>query len=296
MKRKLLFLIFLSFLIQQTSAQNSRWGLFAGGGTTWYYGDMNDRLTTHPKLFRYHLTGGIIFKASSRAYINAAFAVAKIVGADSLAIQDFNLKRRLSFSNDIWQITLKGEYRLIGYHNGNTRKVTPYIFGGVGYFHFNPVAELNGTKVALQPLGTEGQFINGSGNPAPYKLYSFNFPIGIGVEFRLTKAWAARVELTNHFTLTDYFDDVSTDYADSALLAAASGPIAVEMASNISTGYPREGFGRGDPKQKDSYAFLGVTLLWSPDIHGNGGGSGRSHGSSHSGGRKKKKAACPAFD
>lgn len=296
MKRTFFLIFFLSALTANLSAQNSRWGLFVGGGTSWYYGDMNDRLTTHPKLFRYHFTGGLIYKISPHVYLNGAFAIAKIVGADSLAIQDFNLKRDLSFSNDIWQATLKAEYRILGYHNGNTRKVTPYVFAGVGYFHYNPVADFNGTKVNLQPLGTEGQFIDGDGNPAPYKLYSVNFPLGVGVEFRLLRSLAARVELTNHFTLTDYFDDVSTNYADSAQLAATSGVLAAEMASNIATGYPREGYGRGNPKQKDSYAFLGVTLLWSPDIHGGGGGSGRGHGGSHSGGRKKKKAACPAFD
>lgn len=296
MRYNLFFLIFFSILTQYCHAQNSRWGLFVGGGTTWYYGDLNDRLTAHPKLFRYYLTGGLIYKASPRVYINGAFAMGRIAGADSLAIQEFNNKRNLNFTNDIWQATLRAEYRLLGYHNGNTRRVTPYVFAGVGYFHYDPKGVRNGTEISLQPLGTEGQYITGADNPAPYKLYSFNFPVGIGVEFRLTRSLSARVELTNHFTLTDYFDDVSTDYADSAALANASGPLAVQMASNLATGYPREGFGRGDPKQKDSYAFLGVTLLWSPDLHGNGGGSGRSHGGGHSGGRKKKKAACPAFD
>lgn len=297
MKFKFSFLVIFLMSTLQTTAQNTRWGLFIGGGTTWYYGDMNDRLLAHRKLFSYHLTGGLIYKASPRIYINGAFAIATVKGADSLAIQEFNLKRNLHYRNDIWQATLKMEYRLLGYRNGNTRRVTPYVFGGVGYFHFNPIAELNGNDIELQPLGTEGQYIEGGGNPEPYSLYGFNFPFGIGVEFRLTRSLAARVEVTNHFTLTDYFDDLSSDYADSSLLAATpNGLLAVEMASNLATGYPREGFGRGDPKDNDSYAFLGVTLLWSPDFLGKGGGSGGYGKGAHRGGRKKKKANCPAFD
>lgn len=296
MKASLFLFTGLFLLVQFVSAQNARWGLFAGGGTTWYYGDMNDRLLTHRKLFSYHFTGGLIYKVSPRIYLNGAFAIGRVVGADSLAIQSFNLKRNLHFRNDIWQTTLKMEYRLLGYHNGNTRKVTPYIFGGVGYFHFNPTAIWNGKEVDLQPLGTEGQNIEGGNYPDPYKLYGFCFPLGVGAEFRLIRSLSARVEITNHFTLTDYFDDLSSVYADSAALAGTPGGLlAVEMASNQVNGYPRQGFGRGDPKENDSYAFLAVTLLWSPEFQkGGGSGPGGRGAGGHRG--KKKKAHCPAFD
>lgn len=295
MKLKTFLFTGLLLLVQGVTAQNARWGLFAGGGTTWYYGDMNDRLLTHRKLFSYYFTGGLLYKISPRVYLNGAFSMGRVVGADSLAIQSFNLKRNLHFRNDIWQATLKMEYRLLGYHNGKSRKVTPYIFGGIGYFHFNPKAILNGKEIALQPLGTEGQYIQGGNYPDPYKLYALCFPVGIGVEFRLMQSLSARIEVTNHFTLTDYFDDLSSVYVDSAALAATPGGLlAVEMASNLANGYPRPGLGRGDPKENDSYAFLGITLLWSPEFHKGGGGSGNRGAGGHRG--KKKKAHCPAYD
>jgi hypothetical protein len=68
------------------------------------------------------------------------------------------------------------------------------------------------------------------------------------------------------------------------------------MASNLANGYPREGFGRGDAKDNDTYVFLGATLLYTPNFDGNGGGRGGHKSSGNRGGRKKKKAACPAFD
>jgi hypothetical protein len=296
MREKLLIvLIFLS--VSFTSQSQSRWGIFAGGGATWYYGDMNDRLITHQKLFSHYWKAGLLYKASQRVYITGSYASANVVGADSLAIQEFNNRRDLHFRNDIWHTSLQVEYRLLGYKNGETRKVTPYLVGGVSYFHYNPVAILNGREIELRPLGTEGQNVAGGGYDSPYDEYSFSFPYGIGVEFKLSNSFALRLEIVNHYTLTDYFDDLSDSYADSTELAGTPlGALAVQMASNLATGYPNKGFGRGDPKDKDTYAFAGISLLYTPFKDKESGKGGNKGSGGRGGKRKKKKAACPAFD
>lgn len=296
MKEKLLIVLFF-LSVSFTSNAQSRWGIFAGGGATWYYGDMNDRLLTHQKLFSHYWKAGILYKASQHVYITGSYASAKVVGADSLAIQDFNLRRDLHFRNEMWHTSLQIEYRILGYKNGETRKVTPYLVGGISYFYHNPVALLNGREIELRPLGTEGQNIENGGYESPYKEYSFSFPYGIGVEFKLTNALALRLEIVNHFTLTDHFDDLSDSYADSTKLAGAPlGALAVQMASNLATGYPQKGFGRGDPKDNDTYAFAGISLLYSPFKDKESGKGGNKSSGNRSGKRKKKKAACPAFD
>lgn len=296
MKEKLLIvLLFLG--VSSSSYAQSRWGIFAGGGATWYYGDMNDRLLTHQKLFSNYWKAGILYKASQHFYITGSYASAKVVGADSLAIQDFNLRRNLHFRNEMWHSSLQVEYRILGYKNGATRKVTPYLVGGVSYFYHNPVAILNGNEIELRPLGTEGQNVEGGGYESPYKEYSFSFPYGIGVEFKLTNALALRLEIVNHFTLTDHFDDLSSSYADSAELAGTPlGALAVQLASNWPTGYPQKGFGRGDPKDNDTYVFAGLSLLYTPFNDKESERGGNKSSGSRSGKRKKKKAACPAFD
>lgn len=299
MSRTLLFFLILLTIGQQSQSQ-SRWGLFAGGGTTWYYGDMNDRLITHEKLLGYYWNAGLLYRVSPHFHISGRYAAGSVVGADSLAIQDFNKKRDLHFRNDIWQTSLHLEYRLLGYRNGRSRKVTPYLIGGFAYFHHNPIAILNGEEVELQPLGTEGQYIEGDGNPEPYTLYDFSIPAGLGIEFRLSNAFSARIEVINHFSFTDYFDDLSSDYADSLKLSSTpNGALAVAMANNIASGYPKEGFGRGDPKDNDTYVFAGISLMWTPGAgndDGNRGGQVKGRNSGGSGRKKKKKANCPAFD
>lgn len=291
------FLLVLSVLLihTHTRAQTGP-GFFAGGGTTWYYGDMNDRLITHPKLLRYYFTGGALYRFSPRIYVAASFSYGKLAGADSLAIQDFNRRRNLNFRSDIWHVNLRMEYRLLGMRGSASRAITPYVFGGVGYFHHNPIGTYNGVDYELQPLGTEGQYLESGGYPRPYSLYGINFPFGVGIEFKLTAQFALRVEVANHFTLTDYLDDISTSYADSTLLSTTpNGALAVEAASNIASGYPREGFGRGDPKQNDNYAFAGISLLWKPG-EGKGKGAGNREQAGGRKKRKKKKANCPAYN
>jgi hypothetical protein len=291
------FLVLLLFA--KTMTAQSRFGIFAGGGTTWYYGDMNDRLLTHPRLFRSYFNAGLLYQISPRFDVVGTYINGKITGADSLAIQEFNNKRNLHFTSKIWEASLRLDYKLGAIANRkNRRKVIPYVFAGVGYFHHNPQAEIANTTVDLQPLGTEGQFINGGGYPKPYKLYQLSVPIGIGVEVAITRAFALRVELSNHFSFTDYLDDVSSDYADSSkLIASPNGALAFEMASNLNRNYPDEGFGRGNPKNNDTFMLFGASLIYRPAM-GNGGGSNKNgRGTGGQGARKKKKKGnCPAFD
>jgi hypothetical protein len=186
-------------------------------------------------------------------------------------------------------------YKVLGYKSVHRRKFNPYLIAGIGYFHFDPHGQKNGQDVGLQPLGTEGQYINGGGYPKPYKLYQLSVPLGIGIEVPLSKAFALRVEIINHYTFTDYLDDVSSTYADSTKLAATpNGATAAVMASNLTKGYPIEGYGRGNPKRKDSFSQFGISLLWTPFSDG-GTGNGSKSGGHHKGGRKKKKATCPAY-
>ncbi|CAN5470523.1 hypothetical protein BH11BAC2_BH11BAC2_21990 [soil metagenome] len=296
-KFKLFFsvLCFCSMYFNMLNAQ-SRLGLFIGGGTNWYYGDMNDRLLTHPKLFRYYFNGGLIYTINPYFDAELGFLAGKIAGADSLAIQSFNLKRNLSFVSQIREISARVNYHPLGYGGRNKpRRFSPYLFAGIGYFHHNPKAKLNGELVELQPLGTEGQFINGDGNPKPYKLYQISLPFGVGIETQLSRSFAIRLEVANHFTFFDHLDDLSSDYADSTKLAATpNGPLAVELASNLATGYPKEGFGRGDPKDNDSFTHLGISIIWRPVFHGKGSG-GNKNSNGRSGGKRKKKANCPAY-
>ncbi len=144
-------------------------------------------------------------------------------------------------------------------------------FVGLGIFRFNPKAELDGTWHSLQPLGTEGQFVDGSGLK-PYSLVELTIPVGLGMYY-FVPATRIKVgaELGWRKTFTDYLDDVSENFADPALVADAKGDIAGSMANRtaeISNNLEKDskfsapGEKRGDPDNKDSYFFMGITVSY----------------------------------
>ena len=77
-----------------------------------------------------------------------------------------------------------------------------------------------------------------------------------------------------------------------------NGALAVDMASNLDRNYPDEGFGRGNPKNNDTYMTVGFSILYTPVYEGKGGGGNGSNRNAHGGKskKKKKKSNCPAFD
>lgn len=128
--------------------------------------------------------------------------------------------RNLSFRSNITEISLIAEfYPLNAFIDWEMRessppRFTPYIMAGVGYFKFNPQANLNGTWVDLQPLSTEGQGFAEYPDRQPYKLSGMSIPIGAGIRYELSPLLNLRAEFLYRPTNTDYLDDVSTTYID----------------------------------------------------------------------------------
>lgn len=167
--------------------------------------------------------------------------------------------RNLNFSTKILDWELTGQYSLFSF---NEKWWTPYVFAGIGLYHFKPYTQdVNGGKVFLQPLSTEGQgFIPGA---KEYKLTQFSIPLGIGAEYSLNEDMRLGVEIGYRKLFTDYLDDVSKDYVDEGALLAARGQIAVDLAwradEKSGAPYPLAGTTRGNPDSKDAYYYIAIT-------------------------------------
>ncbi|MFM7017017.1 MAG: DUF6089 family protein [Bacteroidota bacterium] len=295
MKKIIFLFLFCSIIAQQKTNAQSRLGIFAGYGTTWYYGDLNDRLITSKELFGHYWNAGFIYQMSKRSSLSLHYINAYIEGADSLAIHTYNKKRNLHFQSNIEDIAIRYEYQLFKNKSIRRKQIfTPYLIVGLGALHHNPTAIYNGEKVELQPLGTEGQYIEGGQYPKPYKLYQLSVPAGLGIEARLSNAFSLRFELVNHWTFFDYLDDISTVFADSTKLSQTpNGPMAVALANNFQKGYPADGVGRGNKNNNDTYMTAGFAIVYRM-YHSNQSGipaKGRK-----SKGKKKKKHNCAAYD
>ena len=120
------------------------------------------------------------------------------------------------------------EFNFLPYQIANNRtKFAPFIFGGLSVYRFNPQAELGDDWYNLQPLGTEGQGTTAYPDREKYKRLKVAIPFGGGFKFKLSRRFGMTVEAGARRLFTDYFDDVSTTYADKDILLAENGELSV---------------------------------------------------------------------
>ena len=228
--------------------------LFAG--TVNYQGDLK------PNSFTFNhsnFTAAFVYSKPLNRWLSWKFGatMGHIEGADRYN-RDYLKSRNLSFNTDIKEIYTGLGINLLDLA---TWKFTPYVYGGIAIFHFNPwTFDENGEKVFLNPLSTEGQGIT----QKPYSLTQISIPFGAGVKYALNNCMNIGIEFSQRKTFTDYLDDVSSHFIDQNLLLQQRGPVAVRLAfrgDELSTveSYPIEGTIRGTPSEMDWYYLLGVT-------------------------------------
>jgi len=233
--------------------------LLTGGGMN-YLGDLNDQSAfgeVHPA-----------FGAGLRCRLDNRWALRVTGGYGNIsASEDCIAQRNLSFRSRIYEGSLVAEFNFRPYGPGATEsRWTPYIFGGLAAFHFNPEAQYtapDGTTswVALQPLCTEGQGTTAYPDRRPYALTQLAMPFGVGVRWRLGKNVSLTAEYGFRKTWTDYLDDVSTTYVDPAVLLAEvqDGTVAAAMADRSATANA-VGIKRGDDSLDDWYSYFNLSL------------------------------------
>ncbi len=195
--------------------------------------------------------------------MKAGFAVGSLGAADR-DNRDYLKSRNLSFNTSIKEASLSMEASLLDLA---TKRFTPYMYGSVSIYHFNPWAkDKNGEKVFLQPLSTEGQGLSQFPKQKPYKLTQLNVGFGGGIRYAINENMNLAVEFSQRKTFTDYLDDVSSMYVDHNTLLQAKGAKAVEMAyrggelPGGQTTYPSHGEQRGTPSEMDWYYFFGINF------------------------------------
>src|SRR5690606_7893182 len=154
-----------------------------------------------------------------------------------------------------------------------------YAYTGAGVLYFNPKANYNGSWVALQPLGTEGQVV--ADTLKKYSRITATIPMGAGLRVLITKRINIGIEVSFRKVFSDYLDDVSGDYYNNDLIRAVSGDMAADLADPSSQQNPEwtiQGEQRGDPTTKDAILFAHFMISYNLTGFGNLGGKGTSRG------------------
>jgi len=295
-------------------------------GPTFFLGDLGGKVgkgTTFIKDLNYQLTklmkGAFISVypnewmgvrvAGQYTYVEGIDSIISTNGVDEL----WRKQRNMDFKSNMWEAYAAIEFFPIMYLMRNDEdydpRFRPYIFGGVGMFHFNPKGTLkdqngNVTWHDLQPLSTEGQGFPQYPDKKVYKLTQMNIPFGGGFKYIVSDKVNLGLELLYRKTFTDYIDDVSTTYIDGndfyANLPAADAAIAYRI-SDKTVGLVTPGVGRyspgtqrGNPNNNDAYFsfLLKLGIRFGDRGYGNDGG-GYGGSSSGYGGRSRGSTRCP---
>ncbi len=257
--------IWLTLLLPLTAAAQrddllSRSELLINAGGMNYLGDLNDQSAFGEVHVAYG--GGLRIRLDNRWSVRAQGCYGNVS-----SLTDCIEARNLSFRSHIYEGALMAEFNFRPYGPGATESFwTPYIFGGIAVFGFNPEAmyiasDGTPTWAALQPLHTEGQGTTAYPSRRPYPLIQTAMPFGVGVRWRLGRNVSLTAEYGFRKTWTDYLDDVSTTYVGADLLRneVEEGTLAAMLADRSET--PNAiGIKRGDDSLDDWYSYFNLNV------------------------------------
>ena len=223
----------------------------AGTGTSTYFGELSnpgDYLDAKP-----NLNIGLHYPIGPRLGVRAEINWFQLAGSDANADNIDRKARNLSFQSNNYEISFTGLINLFPKGNRYYQRpaVNAYAFVGIGYLFFNPTAELNGTRYALQPLMTEG---------VKYSRSQFVVPYGLGVRLKAGPFFNFVVEGGYRTTFTDYLDDVSTVHPDKA---SWTDPVRIALSdrrSEVGKDNYAPGTRRGNPGTNDGYMLFNAKI------------------------------------
>ena len=214
-----ILLFFSSFSIAQTHEV----GLFLGGSNV--ISDIGSTNIINPNdvviggVYKWNRTPKYSFRLSAN--------YANVHGEDSKSNDSKRRRRDYSFRNAIREMSLGIEYNFISFdlhdRNGLFTKITPYVYSGVSFFHYDAL------------------YLKGGKTVQKYNDHStFAIPFSIGVKTTLSSRFILGFETGVRYTFTDDID--------------GSNPVRDKE--------PYESLKFGNTKNNDWYVLTGVTLTY----------------------------------
>lgn len=230
--------------------------LTGGVGSATYYGDLRDPgdfIKAKPSLSvglrRYFFSQNALLRRISFGTEVSWFL---LQGDDSKSDEEGRITRNLSFSSGTieWNACAYVDLFPIGERFYQRPVLNVYGFIGAAGIYFNPKAELDGKKYALQPLETEG---------VSYSRMTFTMPYGAGIRYMYGPFLNICLEMGYRLTFTDYIDDVSTVFLDNATLTGIRQKLA-DRRPEIGLPVRPAGSVRGNPDNNDGYLLVSLKV------------------------------------
>ena len=261
-----LFLVSFQATAQDAIVQEGEFGFGLGGAH--YFGDLN----TRGRLNRIKPAATIFFRKTFGNYISARIGAsfAQLGYSDIYNTQnEYMYRRNLSFNTNVWELAIQGDFNFFRFMPGDALyNFTPYVTLGAGVFSYDPYAYLQGEKVFLRPLGTEGQGSTLYPDRKPYSTIAICFPVGAGVKYAINDRFNIAFEILHRITNTDYLDDVSKTYVDPVIFppnpdgTPSQGFLLYDRSYETGEAIGIIGRQRGNSRQKDQFVTAMIHLTF----------------------------------
>lgn len=177
-------------------------------GLSYYMGDINPKMPLRQSSLG--LGAVVRYYGGTRWAFRLSYSYLNLHGDD--AVSNYMPKRGLAFKTTAHDVSIVAEFNFFDYFTGSKRSyISPYIFGGISGFYFNPKA-LDGTQ--LSGIITDVEDYGSVPKVPKYSNWSASVPFGVGVKYSAGKKVGLALEWRMHLTFTDWIDDCHAYYPE----------------------------------------------------------------------------------
>lgn len=237
-------------------------------GLSYYMGDINPKMP----FISSSLGWGVLarYYEGTRWAFRLTYSNLQVNGSDKDS--GYRPERGLSFNTKVHDFAAVAEFNFLDYFTGSRRSgLSPYLFGGVSVFAFNPKAD-DGTELCNVLTDVDyDQRIPNDGTDK-YSKISMSLPFGVGVKYSMGQKLGVALEWRWDYTFTDWIDDCHAYYptykADAqnvlptyATYSDPTGFTGVVDPTGI-VGNEMEYIQRGNKADNDWFGYLNFSLTY----------------------------------
>ncbi len=248
------FILFILLFFITSNLQAQTWELGGSLGGAGYMGDLNPN---NPVKIS-GVAAGAFVKRNFNGYLSAKlnYNLGQISADDANSTDQQFRDRNLSFNTFLSEASLTAEFNFMHYiPEAGKNKFTPYIFLGAAAVNYYPHAVYNGKTYSLRGYRTEGE-------KKEYSTTAISIPYGAGIKYNILGKFTLGAEIGYRNPNTDYLDDVSGAYPNTATMGIIARALADRSGEKTGVYIGTPGTQRGDMRPHDTYFFTQFTLSY----------------------------------
>lgn len=200
---KYLYFIIVFLGIQRAVSQTHEIGAFIGGSNP--ISDIGRTYYVFPNKLAY---GGLYkWNFHNRVLLRFQLSFTELRANDIQSDVEAKAKRQFAYSNEITEFTLGLEYNFFKFdmHKRLDKPVTPYLFTGVTYFHYDDLyinKNITSRPLEAQPMAAQNK--------------ALAIPVILGVKAKVSVNFVVAAEVGTRFAFTNNIDGSSPQHQELA--------------------------------------------------------------------------------